>query len=169
MLIIVCRHTDDITPSNVLGEREMKTFKIPSFAELLDDAAPEPQRYVYSKTYEEIKDAPLAIMHTSGSTGMPKPRFLSTEWCNMGIRQAFLPPVNGKAVTMGFMIRKGRCYIGVPPWHTAGLVMAGLSASVIGSMTCVYGPTNRPPFGDVAMEVFKNTKLDLMIVKYFCP
>lgn len=89
-------YTDDISPDTVIGDRQMKTFELPSLSDLLDDNAPEPQAYPYTKSYEEIKDKPIAIIHTSGSTGMPKPRYLSTEWCNVGVYQAFIPPVNGR-------------------------------------------------------------------------
>jgi acyl-coenzyme A synthetase/AMP-(fatty) acid ligase len=144
----------------------MRTLEIPSLTELLDNTAPEPKNYVYNKSYEEIKDLPLAIMHTSGSTGMPKPRYLTTEWANVGASHGLLPPVNGKITVASKVFEDRRAYMGVPPWHAAGLTFTGLAGCLIGNMTYVCGPANKPPFGATAMDVVRYARVDYLLVKY---
>lgn len=57
---------------DILEQRPMPTAELPELDDVLnvdDMAAPIP----YTKTYEEAKDDPFVIVHTSGTTGPPKP------------------------------------------------------------------------------------------------
>jgi hypothetical protein len=56
---------------SVLLERPMQTFDLPDFAYFID-VDPEMQPYSWNRTYEDSKHDPLAVFHTSGSTGVPK-------------------------------------------------------------------------------------------------
>ena len=56
---------------SVLAERPMKTLSFPDlehFLDVGDDLKP----YLWNRTFEEVKHDPLAVFHTSGSTGVPK-------------------------------------------------------------------------------------------------
>lgn len=156
-------HSDEIKVEDVRGNRPMKVFQMPSWAVLADQDGPEPQHYPYDKSYEAEKDKPIAIVHTSGSTGMPKPRHLSAQWLVTGVQTMYMPPVNGKRGLLSFASQPLRAYVGLPPWHAAGLAMSGFGASVFGKLTWVSGPANRPPFGAVAREVFKYANIRIAL------
>lgn len=47
----------------------LKLFTVPSFEFWLDVKGV--KHYAYNKTFEEAKDDPLFVIHTSGTTGMP--------------------------------------------------------------------------------------------------
>ena len=49
----------------------MRSFKVEKLDDLLYKQGTKP--YPYNKTFEEAARDPIAIVHTSGSTGMPKP------------------------------------------------------------------------------------------------
>ncbi|THW66981.1 acetyl-CoA synthetase-like protein [Aureobasidium pullulans] len=56
---------------SVLAERPMTTLSFPDlehFLDVGDDLKP----YFWNRTFEEVKHDPLAVFHTSGSTGVPK-------------------------------------------------------------------------------------------------
>lgn len=57
---------------DILEKRPMPTAELPELDDLLnlDDMA---ATFPYNKTYEEAKDDPFVIVHTSGTTGPPKP------------------------------------------------------------------------------------------------
>jgi acyl-coenzyme A synthetase/AMP-(fatty) acid ligase len=55
----------------VLQERPMKVLHLPPVDELLDVERVEP--FPYTKTFEEAINEPFCFLHTSGSTGVPKP------------------------------------------------------------------------------------------------
>jgi acyl-coenzyme A synthetase/AMP-(fatty) acid ligase len=55
----------------------LKLLQVPSVQELLERKYP---HYPYKKTFEDSKCDPLLVLHTSGSTGMPKPIIWTHEW-----------------------------------------------------------------------------------------
>lgn len=57
----------------LLLRRPMSVFEVPEADHLL---SPEPvESYPYNKTFEEAANDPFCVLHTSGSTGLPKPIF----------------------------------------------------------------------------------------------
>lgn len=59
--------------SGVLAQRAMHTIDLPDLAYFLNtDLDEEVKPYLWNRTFENAKHDPLAVFHTSGSTGMPK-------------------------------------------------------------------------------------------------
>ena len=56
---------------HILAQREMRCVIVPELEELLSNA-PVPN-YPYQKAFEEVKSEPALVLHSSGSTGPPKP------------------------------------------------------------------------------------------------
>jgi acyl-coenzyme A synthetase/AMP-(fatty) acid ligase len=54
-----------------LQQKSMKVLELPEVDELLDAAFTEP--FPYTKTFDESIHDPFCILHTSGTTGVPKP------------------------------------------------------------------------------------------------
>lgn len=61
-----CPLVDDI-----LQKRSMKVFHLPEVDELLN--AETTESYPYTTTFDEASQTPFCLLHTSGSTGLPKP------------------------------------------------------------------------------------------------
>ena len=64
--------TDPPAPfaQGLLAQHPIKTTRIPPLEELLDED--EVPNYPFSKSFEEIQDDPVVVLHTSGSTGKQK-------------------------------------------------------------------------------------------------
>ena len=56
--------------NTILEAYEMRVYQIPELQDLLD---PDHPHYPYEKTFDEARDKPLVALHTSGTTGFPKP------------------------------------------------------------------------------------------------
>ena len=56
---------------DILSSRPMEHATIPDLEDILN--SPPVKHYPYNKTYEEAVNDPYIILHTSGSTGLPKP------------------------------------------------------------------------------------------------
>jgi len=54
-----------------LQHRPMRILEMPGVDELLDASVTEP--FPYDKTFEEAMNDPFCVLHTSGTTGVPKP------------------------------------------------------------------------------------------------
>jgi acyl-CoA synthetase (AMP-forming)/AMP-acid ligase II len=80
----------------------MKVLELPLLDQLLAEEPVEP--FPYTKTFEEAKNEPFCFLHTSGSTGLPKP----IPWSHglIGTMDAvrLLPPIDGDT--------------GLVPWST---------------------------------------------------
>ncbi|RBQ78870.1 hypothetical protein FVER14953_13560 [Fusarium verticillioides] len=73
--------------------RELRILEIPTVTELLD-ASSSPY-YPYTKTYDEAMGDPFCILHTSGTTGLPKPIYLSNGLLATMDAARILPPFEG--------------------------------------------------------------------------
>lgn len=71
----------------------MKVLQLPETASLLDvdDSLPFP----YNKTFDEAALDPFCILHTSGSTGLPKPSVWSHALLGTTDAVRLLPPTDG--------------------------------------------------------------------------
>ena len=59
--------------SQLLAQRPIKVLAIAEVDELLSE---EPvTKYAYNKSFDDASEEPFCVMHTSGSTGHPKPIF----------------------------------------------------------------------------------------------
>lgn len=73
--------------------------------------------YPYSKTYEEADHDPFVIIHTSGSTGLPKPVTLYHGGLAIVDRQRNLPPYNGRVPKVQVFGKGDRTLCVLPPFH----------------------------------------------------
>lgn len=79
--------------TEMVRNRALKVLELPLLDELLDTSSVEP--FEYTKTFEEAANEPFCFLHTSGSTGVPKP----IPWSHglIGTMDAIrlLPPTEG--------------------------------------------------------------------------
>lgn len=81
--------------SAIIASCKLSTFEIPSVEELLGETYP---HFPYYKTYEEHKLDPLLAVHSSGSTGLPKPIIWSHEFAQSVIDWISMEPPVGYAL-----------------------------------------------------------------------
>ncbi|KAF4981578.1 hypothetical protein FZEAL_2644 [Fusarium zealandicum] len=113
-----------VFPMPIVGQLvqaiQMNVVEIPGLHHWLEGEQPEP--YPYNKTFEEAKSEPFVVLHTSGSTGLPKP--LVQTHGTLAALDAFteLPSLGYKA-TYPAMCSGTRLYLAFPLCHCAGLSM----------------------------------------------
>jgi acyl-coenzyme A synthetase/AMP-(fatty) acid ligase len=94
----------------------MRSLQIPELQEIL--ASSEVPPYEFNKTFEEAKDEPFAVLHTSGSTGLPKPIVLHHSWFASLDAQQNLKPFNG--YELQWKAFSGKTVFGLlPPFHVS--------------------------------------------------
>jgi acyl-CoA synthetase (AMP-forming)/AMP-acid ligase II len=82
----------------------------------------EVKRYVFSKNFEEAVTDPFIVLHTSGSTGLPKPVVLTHGWPTASDNHARLPELSGySAIFPEF--RNKRIFSSLPPFHVSFMLM----------------------------------------------
>jgi acyl-coenzyme A synthetase/AMP-(fatty) acid ligase len=77
----------------LLAARSMQVLQLPKLDDLLDAASTPP--FTYTKTFDEAANDPFCMLHTSGTTGSPKP--ISWTHALIGTMDAvrLLPPTDG--------------------------------------------------------------------------
>lgn len=61
----------DVNVTHILSKRVTRTSIVPELKGLLDESPV--QIYPYAKSFEEAQKDPCLVLHTTGSTGLPKP------------------------------------------------------------------------------------------------
>ncbi|KAK8054430.1 NRPS-like enzyme [Apiospora saccharicola] len=130
---------------------------VPSLEELLHTTE-DTETYPFEKTFEELRDEPCLILHSSGSTGDPKLVTLTHGTFSVTDIDRHMPVPEGRHAQNGDMFNfkgGGRFYSCFPPYHLAG-VHAYIDLPIFSSSaTVVFGPGNMPPSGHLLKEILK--------------
>ncbi|GIK05627.1 putative NRPS-like protein biosynthetic cluster [Aspergillus viridinutans] len=76
--------------------KSISSLEVPSVAEMLNDNS-NVKNYDFTSTYEEMEDKPAFIIHSSGTTGMPKPVSLTHGFLGTIDYGAFMPRPSGRS------------------------------------------------------------------------
>ena len=97
------------------GAYRLQELEIPSVEELLNKPHP---HYPFHKTFAEARNEPLVVLHTSGTTSLPKPITLTHDYAASFIQstQARTP--------LGFRspqneMKGSRLFLTLPPFHVS--------------------------------------------------
>ena len=96
----------------------MKVFVIPSHDDLFGRAHPD---FSYDKTFEQARNEPLVVLHTSGTTGLPKPITWTHDWASGFVWERMLLPPEGFERTEEAFIGE-RTFSLFPPFHVSLLM-----------------------------------------------
>lgn len=99
----------------ILESHQMQFFQVPRLQELLDQEYPS---YPFDKTFEEARNEPLVVLHTSGTTGFPKPVIWTHDWAASFVQQRSLSPPPGFDFADNMLLRK-RLLSLMPPFHVS--------------------------------------------------
>jgi thioester reductase-like protein len=140
----------------ILEAVPLSAYDIPSLDDLL---ATECLHFEYTKSYPEGLDDKMAIIHTSGSTGIPKPITwkLSTACAHMRMFRIDAP--EGFENQHKWSIGK-RQFMPLPPFHAAGLASLTF-INIPGDVTCILPTAAGLPTASALVEALKQTPMDM--------
>lgn len=100
--------------NSILENTSVQFLDIPSLADLLDTS--EVPQYPYNKSYSEVARETFLLLHTSGSTGLPKPVTITHGLMAAKDAQQLLPSVDGRYITSR-RYRGIKMFTALPPFH----------------------------------------------------
>ena len=112
-LLISAERSPEI--DSILDGYDMRVFQIPELKDLLDQIHP---YYEFKKTFDEAKNEPLIVLHTSGTTGFPKPVIWTHDWAASFAEERYLSPQAGYESMDGLMLGV-RLLSLMPPFHVS--------------------------------------------------
>ncbi|KAK6082253.1 Iterative polyketide synthase CazM 8 [Seiridium cupressi] len=130
----------------ILAARQMKVLEIPELQHWTEGEPKKP--YPYTKTFAEARLDPFVVLHTSGSTGMPKP-IIQPHATVVQLDTFTTLPSLGYQPTYPAMCAGMRLYLCFPLFHCAGISI--LLSSIFCGFTVVLGPS--PPSSEAINAV----------------
>ena len=142
----------------ILSKRSMKTLRVPPLDYWLHGDNVE--HYLYSSIFEENRHDPVVILHTSGSTGIPKP----VTWTHGLITSmdAFqLLPSSRKEKLIWELLKGKRTLITLPWFHAGGLTWM-LIVPVYYGMISVMSP--QPVTAATVTEIHSSSTVEYSLL-----
>ncbi|KAE9380743.1 putative NRPS-like enzyme [Stipitochalara longipes BDJ] len=153
---LVCTNPELPAVSVIFQEREMQKLHIPSLHELLSYENVE--HYPFDKSFEEERDNPIFVLHTSGSTGIPKPLIYKNEFVTRIVNLCSIPDPGGfRVLDRNYL--SGRFYISLPIFHIAGIGFSLVIPTFFGNIPVFPLPAG-PPTIESFIGAVKNGDLD---------
>lgn len=154
--VFACPKTQPAGVSAILSSRSMYHLIIPDLDDLLD-GPPVPTR-PFTKTFKEIRHEPMVILHSSGSTSLPKPigythGALVAQCSQVGYESERSP----RAILQSTASAK-RLLTGFPLFHAGGLFFP-LGLAVFGGMQIVMPPSGQPLSAEMVEKIIQSTDI----------
>ena len=99
----------------ILKARSLQLLDSPSLDDLLANTYP---HYPFRKSFAEARNEPLVVVHTSGTTGVPKPIVYSHDFAASFIQWGQMEPPPGFE-TQGSHCQSNRFFITLPFFHVS--------------------------------------------------
>ncbi|ORY70408.1 nonribosomal peptide synthetase [Pseudomassariella vexata] len=133
-----------------LEERDMKAIEVSSMDSWFP--AEEVPEFSYNKTWEQAEHDPFAVLHTSGSTGLPKPIVAKAGMLAISDACYNLREWNGtQTLHKGWAEKSKRHFVPMPLFHAAALYTIILK-SIFWEIPVCLGIADRPLSSDLVME-----------------
>lgn len=163
---------------DLLKQRDMQVLDLPELDELLAVEGAEP--YPFYKTFDEASQEPFCLLHTSGSTGLPKPIVWSHALIGTMDAVRLLPPTEGDGGMVPWTDNWNDCdriYSSFPMSHVstspqsqcdprayqtqgAGIIMDILLPSLF-NLHCILGPPGVIPNMNLIDSLAEHAKIDI--------
>ncbi|KAK1992606.1 thioester reductase domain-containing protein [Colletotrichum falcatum] len=145
----------------LLEQRPMDAIVAASADEWLsDDEVPD---FPYDKTFDEASRDPVVVLHTSGSTGLPKPVVARVGM--MAVADAYhdVGDFRGSESSLKSIMTGTRLFLPMPLFHAAGAYMA-LFAAVYWRRPVALGFPDRPLTPQVVVDAAEHAAVDNAIL-----
>ncbi|KAF3407185.1 hypothetical protein DPV78_000518 [Talaromyces pinophilus] len=134
---------------------DIPLYQVPMTTHFLDG---EYQHFPYTKSFEEAHDEPLVVLHTSGTTGFPKPVIWTHDWAASFALQRYLEPPEGYE-SFDSLILGTRVFSLFPQFH-AGHLFMGILFALYSGTTVIMPPALASPTAELAVAASEHTKID---------
>lgn len=144
---------------------DLQLHAVAPLAELMP---PDTPHYPYRKDYEAARWDPVLVLHSSGSTGAPKPIVMNHATFAVADHDRTLPTVPGRVNqnwSLWDFADHETFFSPFPAFHLAGFSSMVPLPIYYQNATLVLSPPSRPPTGHLVSEIMDHFQLKAI----FCP
>ncbi|KAH9824637.1 Acetyl CoA synthetase-like protein [Teratosphaeria destructans] len=107
--------------------------------------------------YSSAADAKVLILHTSGSTGLPKPIFLTNAAIAVNRTHRFIPVPEGRQCVQALLFPEGKPLFTMAPYfHAMGAIVS--AGTILNRGSLIQLPAERPINAQLIIDVINDTK-----------
>ncbi|KAG9231151.1 hypothetical protein BJ875DRAFT_383602 [Amylocarpus encephaloides] len=141
--------------SKVINKEELRILIVPSVHELLTSPV---EHFPYPRTFEEAAQDPLVVLHTSGTTGPPKPIIYTHDFAAACMQMMQLEPPEGfENVSRDY--QGMRSFLLLPPFHASSM-LAPLMEAIATQTTVIWPLATAVPSAASAVEALRHNTAD---------
>ncbi|KAF2085480.1 acetyl-CoA synthetase-like protein [Saccharata proteae CBS 121410] len=144
----------------ILAARDIRCITTPSLDDLL--GAENVKHYPYTKTYEEAKNDPTIVLHSSGSTGPPKPIVIRNGAMTTMDAHHMLPDEHGYRDACK-AAEGSTVFIPMPCFHAAGVMWIFFIATFF-DVQVIFAPIGSPLNVSVVDQALDTLQFDWMFL-----
>lgn len=149
----------------IRGRAGMQGFEAASVAEWLGEGSTNPVPLVpYERTFEEARWDPLFVLHTSGSTGLPKPVVIRAGALATTDLSQVVPDFKGcQSMVWAAMSEARRIFVPMPLFHAGGIYLT-IICSLFFDKPVALGFPDRPLTAQALMEAIEYADVATVVV-----
>ncbi|KAI0449144.1 acetyl-CoA synthetase-like protein [Xylaria acuta] len=159
-------HTVEVAPlvkPLISADSELRTEVLPSFDQMLESS---PSPYLYEKAFDNAENEPILVLHSSGSTGLPKPIIMTHGSFAVMDNEKNLAEIPGRKRrdwSMWNFNGEARVYTIFPFFHLGGF-MAFAFNPVLNNASPILGPPFMLPDANLLRTVRSHYQLRSIIL-----
>ncbi|KAL8948969.1 MAG: hypothetical protein Q9222_004891, partial [Ikaeria aurantiellina] len=153
--------SSEVSVEHIMTDTGPRHIVLESLSEML--SKPEVPSYAYGKTFEDADHDPFIVIHTSGSTGLPKPVVIYQGGLATVDGHHKLPSYDRGQAQFRALGNRSRIFQTLPPFHIAG-ILCSLSIALYNELIPVWPPAGRPISLDLFEDAVDNISLDGCLV-----
>ncbi|SPO06339.1 related to nonribosomal peptide synthetase MxcG (component of the myxochelin iron transport regulon) [Cephalotrichum gorgonifer] len=146
----------------LLQERDMLSI----MASPVDQWFPQEEvpHFPYEKSFDQARWEPFTVLHTSGSTGLPKPIICRQGMISISDAYHHLPEWHGTKICMQAWADKGSVLLDLMPlFHAAGLYLT-ITMTLFWDMVVALAIPEKPLSSDLTLECLTSLKPDSVMM-----
>ncbi|KXG45463.1 Male sterility, NAD-binding [Penicillium griseofulvum] len=151
------------TAKKISQKRRVDILQAGNLEELLGDLDPV-EHYPYEGSWRSLSSLPIVILHTSGSTGMPKPVPFTHSALGAIDAQRLISQQDPKAMQthLEIMSKSKMVYIAFPLFHVAGFALS--CYLLISGSVLLFGYPRQPPNISILRDALRVKSLEAALI-----